>query len=160
MNKKLWCVCLFFAITALSACGGGENSSTLFQSSTESISSTQESVSTEDSSTEDTSTDDRSVDDTQTITIYYDLGECPNATIPALTQTVRVGETFALYVPYVDESNVTVYGYDFIKWLNKADNTEFTGGVCNFTEDIHLLAVWEKYTPDIPLSYNLSNPSF
>ena len=145
MNKKLWCVCLFFAITALSACGGGESSFSHSQSA-ESVSSTQESSSIEDSSTEDSS-----VDDTQTVTIYYDLGECPNATITSLTQTVRVGEPFTLYVPYLDESNVTVYGYDFIKWLNKADNTEFTGGICNFTEDIQLLAVWEKYTPDIPL---------
>ena len=139
---------------ALTACGGGGGSSISFSSSTGSSdiqsSDTGSSSSIQSSDTGSSPTSDSSEKE-QTVTIYYDLGECSNATITALTQTVEVGKAYTLYVPYLDESKVTVYGYDFIKWLNKADNSEFTSGVCDFTEDIYLIAVWEKYTPDIPL---------
>ena len=82
-------------------------------------------------------------------TIFYDLGEFPDAVIDSRSQTVRYDEAFSLYVPYVDAADK--YEYVFVKWLDKSTGEEFTGGVCDFTADVQLVAVWEKYTPSFPI---------
>ncbi|MGN1062497.1 MAG: hypothetical protein ACI4RO_05140 [Candidatus Scatosoma sp.] len=82
-------------------------------------------------------------------TIFYDLGECRNAVIESLCQTVRYDEAFSLYVPYAEEADD--YEYVFVKWVDKTTDEEFTGGVCDFTADVQLIAVWEKFTPSFPI---------
>lgn len=83
------------------------------------------------------------------IVISYDLGECPNAVITGLTQTVTYDEAFVLYIPqpYISAD----YEYEFVKWVRKGTNEEFVNGVCEFTEKVELVAVWEKFTPSFPL---------
>ena len=81
--------------------------------------------------------------------IHYDLGECPNAVITALTQTVTYDESFNLYIPQPYTS--AEYEYEFVKWVVKSTQTEFANGVCDFTVDVELVAVWEKFTPSFPI---------
>ena len=81
--------------------------------------------------------------------ISYDLGECPNASIIALTQTVVFDQAFTLYVPYYETAE---YEYVFVKWLVKSARKEFKSGVCDFTQNVELVAVWDKFTPSFPIN--------
>lgn len=80
--------------------------------------------------------------------IFYDLGECPNASVTALTQTVVFDQAFTLYVPHYETAE---YEYVFVKWLVKSTREEFKSGVCDFTQNVELVAVWEKFTPSFPI---------
>lgn len=82
----------------------------------------------------------------KTFTIHYDLGECPNATITSLTQEVAYATEYQLYIPYSPEN--AVYDYQFVKWLKTGTQEEFSNGTYEYTENVYLTAVWEKFTLD------------
>ena len=82
----------------------------------------------------------------KTFTIHYDLGECPDATITALTQEVAYATEYQLYVPSSLED--AVYDYQFVKWVKTGTQEEFSNGTYEYTDDVFLTAVWEKFTLD------------
>lgn len=79
-------------------------------------------------------------------TIYYDLGECENATITSLAQTVSYDEEYELYTPYLE--TIVDYDYQFVKWVETDTQEEFQNGKYEYVKDIYLTAVWQKFTPD------------
>ena len=82
----------------------------------------------------------------KTYVIYYDLGECTNATITAKTQEVKFDSEITTYISYLE--TIVDFDYMFVKWVVSGTNEEFMAKKYEFTEDLYLTAIWHKYTPD------------
>ena len=82
----------------------------------------------------------------KTYKIYYNLGECSTAVIEAIEQDVQYNSNYEVYIPYCEDA--TVYDYEFVKWVRADTNEAFENGKWEYTDNIYLTAVWEKFTPD------------
>ncbi len=134
MKNKL--LLFIIATSCLFACENNSISDT--SSNSNSIEST---TSVDESESITTSIDNPSSYSISTFTIYYDLGECLDASITSFTQEVKYGESYSLYVPSHQD-------YTFEYWLKKNSDEKFFAGIYNYNEDTYLVAKWKKNSTD------------
>lgn len=146
MKKYIKIICLIlllaFSTTILFACNNSESNSGNAGSNTI-ISGNTGNSGNENPDKEPTEDDDIVISG---VYIIYNLGDCPDAVMKNLRQTVSNGQSYTLYEPFLPVNS----HYGFVGWKNVVTGEMCEPeGVFNGDSSMYLVAVWDYYGPAV-----------